>query len=389
MPKTFRLQPLAVALLACALTPVAQAAAIFNPANGTLEIPVLSVDWSTSYKVTLQHKGASAIPVIGDMFSILTVDSTAAGMNAPDGSYLATTGTAYLPEVRGTTGTLSYRLIFQFDQQANALKITHLEENSAGNTNPNTGNPRLVDNLDALYTQIRDTEQPTTCSKATLKGTYSLITSGLYKTAEGQNYPYITVGFMSYDGAGKYVNTSHVSLNRQESVSSGTYEIAANCQGTHIRSDGSISSTFYVPPSGERYYFIRENNGGWIHRVSKSTTLNCSNATLKGTYLYGMQGYKDGAAYYETGMESYDGQGGLTNVYFDSVSQKTTLVKGTYQMDRSCVGKATYASGEGYVIYTEPNGSIFNYMLVAGSSNILMLGGTNTRTSMMQSTLGQ
>lgn len=37
---------------------------------------------------------------------------------------------------------------------------------------------------------------------------------------------------------------------------------------------------------------------------------SCSNATLKGTYLYSSNGVLDGKPYAESGREVYDGQGG-------------------------------------------------------------------------------
>ncbi len=52
--------------------------------------------------------------------------------------------------------------------------------------------------------------------------------------------------------------------------------------------------------------------------AASATPLPCSNATLKGTYLYSESGVLNGNPYAESGREVYDGQGGIVLSYSDS-----------------------------------------------------------------------
>ena len=49
--------------------------------------------------------------------------------------------------------------------------------------------------------------------------------------------------------------------------------------------------------------------------AASATPLPCTNATLKGTYLYSESGVLNGKPYAESGREVYDGQGGLVLSY--------------------------------------------------------------------------
>ena len=90
----------------------------------------------------------------------------------------------------------------------------------------------------------------------------------------------------------------------------------------------------------------------------------CSNATLKGTYLYSGQGAQRGQikAYLETGMETYDGMGKVVNMYSNSESLTTNHDTGTYVVNGNCSGTVKYSSGTVLTIFVNPTGGNFTYI---------------------------
>ena len=93
----------------------------------------------------------------------------------------------------------------------------------------------------------------------------------------------------------------------------------------------------------------------------------CSNKTLKGTYSLSMTGsLKAGDAYIPeayAGFVSYDGLGNilLKKTSFTGGQWKTLVSTGTYQIDRSCTGVATYPTSR-FQYYVAPDGSSLTFV---------------------------
>jgi hypothetical protein len=90
----------------------------------------------------------------------------------------------------------------------------------------------------------------------------------------------------------------------------------------------------------------------------------CSNATLHGTYLFANDGValrgNDRIQIADAGMDVYDGNGHIREVFTLSVNGKITRfsrVTGTYTVKSDCTGTARYSDGTRYDQFVAPDGS--------------------------------
>ena len=79
--------------------------------------------------------------------------------------------------------------------------------------------------------------------------------------------------------------------------------------------------------------------------AASAKPLPCSNATLKGTYLYNESGVLNGKPYAESGREVYDGQGGIV-LSFQGSDGSGGVEQATYSVSADCIGTATYPDGQ-------------------------------------------
>ena len=98
--------------------------------------------------------------------------------------------------------------------------------------------------------------------------------------------------------------------------------------------------------------------------AASAQPLPCSNATLKGTYLYNESGVLNGKPYAESGREVYDGRGGIVLSYQGS-DGAGGLEKATYNVNPNCIGTATYPDGQKATSFISPDGSRFVYTITA------------------------
>ena len=115
--------------------------------------------------------------------------------------------------------------------------------------------------------------------------------------------------------------------------------------------------------------------------AASATPLPCSNATLKGTYLYSESGMLNGKPYAESGREVYDGQGGLVLSYRGS-DGSGGVEKATYRVSADCIGTATYPDGQKATSFVSPDGSRFVYTITAApGSQPTALSGSELRVA--------
>jgi len=109
--------------------------------------------------------------------------------------------------------------------------------------------------------------------------------------------------------------------------------------------------------------------------------LPCSNATLKGTYLYNESGILNGKLYAESGREVYDGRGGIVLSYQGS-DGSGGVEKATYSVSADCIGTATYPDGQKATSFISPDGSRFVYTITAApGSQPTALSGSEVRVA--------
>lgn len=108
---------------------------------------------------------------------------------------------------------------------------------------------------------------------------------------------------------------------------------------------------------------------------------SCSNATLKGTYLYNESGVLNGKPYAESGREVYDGRGGIVLSYRGS-DGAGGVEKATYSVSADCIGTATYPDGQRATSFVSPDGSRFVYTITkAPGSQPTAISGSEVRVA--------
>ena len=98
--------------------------------------------------------------------------------------------------------------------------------------------------------------------------------------------------------------------------------------------------------------------------ATADTPATCSEATLRGTYLFATNGLtvhgKNQVPFAASGYEVYDGRGHVRDVVSFSVNGKITRrqhLTGTYTVNADCTGTATYADGTHGDLFIAPDGS--------------------------------
>lgn len=115
---------------------------------------------------------------------------------------------------------------------------------------------------------------------------------------------------------------------------------------------------------------------GLLHAEERSAAKEaCSLATLKGSYTYRIQGYRDGKPYASSGFFSFDGKGQVLNLYANSVEREQRLASGTYRLDETCAGSMTLDETTVNQFYVSPAGDGFVFVRVSGDGVI----GTESR----------
>ena len=95
-----------------------------------------------------------------------------------------------------------------------------------------------------------------------------------------------------------------------------------------------------------------------------AATARCSEATLRGTYLFANDGLivsgSDRGPFANAGMDVYNGNGHVRSVYTLSVNGRISRfvrVTGTYTVNPDCTGTARYSDGTRYDQFVAPDGS--------------------------------
>lgn len=97
----------------------------------------------------------------------------------------------------------------------------------------------------------------------------------------------------------------------------------------------------------------------------------CSLKTLKGSYTYSIQGYRNGEAYASSGLFTFNGAGEVGVLYTSSIERTQLSVTGTYTVNGNCSGTMVLASQT--VVnnfYLSPSGDHFNFVRVSSNDVI-------------------
>jgi hypothetical protein len=110
------------------------------------------------------------------------------------------------------------------------------------------------------------------------------------------------------------------------------------------------------------------------HPHSALADMGCSNATLKGTYLFAQSGWQIDADNVRkpvavSGMEIYNGDGTMRGIYsgsFDGVVLRMVGYTGTSTIHPNCTGEQTFTDDLGVVthndVFVAPSGDEFTFV---------------------------
>ncbi len=92
----------------------------------------------------------------------------------------------------------------------------------------------------------------------------------------------------------------------------------------------------------------------------------CSLETLRGSYTYSIQGYRDGRPYASSGLMSFDGVGQAAVIWTSSVERKRLSTTGTYTVESNCSGQMTLDVTTINNFYLSPSGDRLNFVRISG-----------------------
>jgi hypothetical protein len=108
---------------------------------------------------------------------------------------------------------------------------------------------------------------------------------------------------------------------------------------------------------------------GYAKNEDASSKAKCSEATLKGTYLFAQNGVEikgnDQRPFAIAGYDVFDGNGevkGLASGNFNGETFRNESGSGTYSVKANCTGTFTFTNGTRYDMFIAPDGSKFTFV---------------------------
>ena len=109
---------------------------------------------------------------------------------------------------------------------------------------------------------------------------------------------------------------------------------------------------------------------GTGYAKDETEAAKCSEATLKGTYLFAQNGVRikgnDQRPFAIAGYDVFDGQGEVkghaTTNFNGKITHSKEPLPGTYTVKANCTGTLTFTNGTRYDIFIAPDGSMFTFV---------------------------
>ena len=113
------------------------------------------------------------------------------------------------------------------------------------------------------FSATADNKEPTTCSLATLKGTYTWTVQTSLSSSAGRD---------SFDGKGGVVTQSSSNSSPVITTTSSNYTVNEDCTGTQTGGDGTYN--YFISPDGDSFSWVDTDgtsiSSGIETRVSKA-----------------------------------------------------------------------------------------------------------------------
>lgn len=134
-----------------------------------------------------------------------------------------------------------------------------------------------------------------------------------------------------------------------------------------------LTAAFGIPAVAISSAVIAQNSAG--QSITGTEPTSCSVDTLKGSYTYSIQGYREGKPYASAGFMSFNGSGQAAVMWTSSVERKQLFTTGTYTLNSNCSGQMTLDVTTVNNFYISPSGESFTFVRVSGDGVI----GTDAR----------
>lgn len=204
------------------------------------------------------------------------------------------------------------------------------------------------------------------CTNSTLNGVYYYLLTGDLLSGN-LVYPYAELGKLVADGQGNVSGSSHASIGGSISAYtlSGTYSVQSSCTGSmslSVNSQAASSLAFQIANGGLEALVSFSSSSGVIagrayRQTASSGTIQCSTASLSGSYAYLLTGVviqgTTGFFYSQDGSATGDGKGNLSATGMANVNGNTlsSTGQGPYSVSSDCSGTATVRNQNGTANY--------------------------------------
>jgi hypothetical protein len=109
--------------------------------------------------------------------------------------------------------------------------------------------------------------------------------------------------------------------------------------------------------------------GAGYAKDEDASRAKCSEATLKGTYLFAQNGVEikgdEQRPFAIAGYDVFDGNGevkGVASANFNGKITRNEPLPGTYSVKANCTGTFTFTNGTRYDMFIAPDGSMFAFV---------------------------
>jgi hypothetical protein len=198
----------------------------------------------------------------------------------------------------------------------------------------------------ALLAAVPRDSAATTCTNASLKGVYGVISSGL----DGSLQPATGINLVTLDGAGNVTGSATKSLDGSivTFTFTGTYQLNKNCTGsaTWTNQDDDVEHDNIVLNNGNKGGFLIQTDANHVQSsvAVEQGKVTCTNLGVKHTYSADLTGTVISVGQVALGGQFVlNGKGAVTGTATLSLNGAITNdvpVTGTYQINSDCTGTA-------------------------------------------------
>jgi uncharacterized protein (TIGR03437 family) len=234
----------------------------------------------------------------------------------------------------------------------------------------------------------------TTCTAATLSGTYYFTLSG--RDVSGSSViskTFQSLGTITFDGVSGVTATITANTNAVFGVSetlSGTYTIPTTCIGTINFTTGDIASFTLIPHDSGLEFYIAGEDATYLFSGTggQQPPAACITSLLSGVYAFNGNGFAlvsnaITAVNYVSGLLTFDGAGAITGSWATATngSSVSDTVSGTYTLGAGCTGTATVKDPNGIsysLAYTMTNTTGIDFSFLAASATDIFSGSAHS-----------